>query len=365
MTSAKRSIPFLIFLSLFFNFCLFPAGNLHAQLSSENRQLGQIENRNFTDSVRDFLNKLFRHEQLEAKKKVKPAPKTFMDKLDLHYGVNEGYERNVPLDSSHKGSFFTNQNLGIGYTDHIKNTFVYRLGYNLHSQIYGKFSDHDILAQTFSVETALKLIPHYLYLETDYHDRIFRRQHTPLDDYNENEVKIGLKNYLIKDTLYQKPSYIFRHDGYDKFKARDAQGTHGLKDRMDNINAFDHEIGIHFLKHGLLRIHNQIGWADSNDQFLDFYDYSYYQVTPVLTWHLTEKCLLLTGFLFQHNNYDGRAVYGTAEKENLYSTFGGIYYNFNQYMTWKFNTTYTKSDNNVPELEFGDASFSTGLEFNF
>jgi len=363
--STKRLIRLLFFLSLIFPIIAFSAHELHAQLSSENRELGQLSNQNFVEGIKDFTYKLFHHERLEEKKKQKPVPKTFMEKSDFHYGVNEGYERNVPLDSSHKGSFFTTQNVGASYTDHIKNVFVYRLGYNLRFQDYYKFSNHNILSQAFNVETALQLIPHHLFLETDYRYNIFRRQHTPDDDYNENEVKVGLKHYLIKDTLYQKLSYIFRHDGYHKFTARDAQGNHGLKDRMDNINALDHEIGIHFLKHGLIRVHNQIGRADSNDQFLDFYDYAYYQVTPIISWHPREDWLLMSGFLFQHNNYDGRAVYGTAEKENLYSVFAGIYYHFNQYVTWKANCTYVKSDNNVPELEFGDASFSSGLEFHF
>jgi hypothetical protein len=363
--STQRSLRILVCAALFFNLIVFPVQNLPAQLSGENTKLVQSENLNFFEEIKGITNKLFHSLNFEDKKKEKHVSKTLLEKLDFHYGVNEGYDRNVPLDSSHKGSFFTTQNVGVSYTDHIKNRFVYKLGYNLQFQDYYKFSDHNSLAQNFSVETALKLIPHHLFLEADYHFYIYRRQLTPGDDYIENGVKIGLKHYIIKDTLYQKPSYVFSHDGYNKFTARDALGTHGLTDRRDNINAFDHEVGLHLPGHLLLRVHNQIGRADSNDQFLKFYDYSYYQVTPILSWQPTKKWLLMGGFLFQRNNYDGRAIYGTAEKESLYSTFAGIYYHLNQYMTWKANCAYVKSATNIPELRFQDASFSSGLEFHF
>jgi len=344
---------------------IFKPNDLRAELSGEALQVGESNQQEQAEKVKRIKSDLYHKNRIERKRKQKPEAKTFMDKLDLHYGVNEGFDRNVKLDSSHKRDFYTAQSVGVGYTDHIKNTFIYRLGYNLHHKGYYKFADRRLLDQTFSAETALKLIPHHLYLETDYRYRILRRQHTPLSDFNGNEIKIGLKNYIIKDTFYHKPSYLFFHNDYRKFKARNAQGEHGLKVRRDNINAFDEELGLHLPHHFLIRVHNQIGHSDSNDQFLDFYDYSYYQVTPIISWEPTDKWLVLTGFFFQHNNYNERAVYGTAEKENLYSAFGSVFYHFNPHVTWSFDCFYIKSDTNVPELEFEDASFSTGLHFHF
>ena len=357
----------LIKLFLFLLICqiLFPIQNSYGQLTGEDLETARIERTSIVDKILDIPRKIFHKQRLEKKAEEKPGPKTFADKLDLHYGVNEGYERNVLLDSSHKGSFFTGQILGASFTDKIKNAFVYRVGYKIRHRNYSKFSDHNILVQTMSAETALRLIPHKLYLETDYYYRIFRRQHTPLDDFNENEVKVGLKNYLIKDTLYQKPSYIFRHYGYRKFKARNSEGEHGLEGRKDNINAFDHEIGIHIAHNLLIRVHNQIGRANSNDQLLDFYDYTYYQVIPVVSYHPAKDWLVNVGYYFQRKNFDERDVYGLGARENLQSVFGGAYYHFNKNVTWKFNATYIRSDTNIAELEFQDASFLTGLEFHF
>jgi len=362
--SVKLSIRLWVLAFFLINTLTFNPFFLEAQLTGEDLETARLERINIVDRILDIPRKIFHKQRLEKKAKKK-EPKTFADKLDIHYGVNEGYERNVKLDSSHKGSFFTGQILGASFTDKIRNAFVYRIGYKIRHRNYYKFADHNILAQTMRAETALRLIPHKLFLETDYYYRIFRRQHTPLDDFNENEVKVGLKNYLIKDTLYQKPSYIFRHYGYRKFKARNSEGEHGLANRKDNVNAFDHEIGIHIAHNLLIRVHNQIGRHNSNDQLLDFYDYTYYQIIPVASYHPAKDWLVTVGYYFQRKNFDERDVYGLGARENLQSVFGGVYYHFNEYITWKVNCTYIRSDTNISELEFQDASFLTGLEFHF
>jgi len=346
---------------LLFIFLILNPIVLQAQLTSEQTNAARIDQQQQVESVKKIKRKVLQEYQLEQK----PASKTFIEKFDFHYAVLEGFDQNVLLNPDHlKQSFFTKQEAAVGYMDHIKNIFIYRLAYDLRHTYYYNFSAVNILEQNFHAETALKLLPN-LFLETGYRFEIFRRQHTPIANFNGSEVKVGLKHYLIKDRLYHKPSYIFHHHGYGKFEARNSEGVPGTADRKDDFNALDYEIGWYIHHRLLVRVHNQFGRNNSNDQFEDFHDYTYYAVTPIVSWHLTHKWLLVGGFHYQFNHYDDRAIHGSAEREHLYSFFGGVYYHINQYMTWSTDCVYVQPKSNIPELEYKDAIYSTGIRLHF
>ncbi len=346
---------------LLFIFLILSPVILRAQLTSEQTSAARSEQRQQVEGIKKIKRKVFQEQPLAEK----TAPKTFIQKFDFHYAAMEGFDQNVRLNPDQlKGSFYTKQEVAAGFTNHIKNIFIYRLSYSLNHTYYYKFSGLNILNQHFNAETALKLLPN-LFLETGYRFEIFRRQHESFADYNGNQVKVGLKHYLIKDKLYHKPSYIFRHHGYGKFEARNAEGVPGSKDRKDNLNAFDYEIGMYLFHQVLIRLHNQFGRNDSNDQFKDFFDYSYYAVTPIVSWHVTKKWLLTGGFHYQYNHYDDRNLHGSAEREHVYSFFAGTYYQINQYLTWNVDCVYVQADSNIPELEYKDPIYSTGIHLHF
>ena len=334
---------------------------LKAQLTSEQIQAAKLEKQQESKKNRRITS------GLEQRLRRTPASKTFIEKLDFHYAATEGFDLNPALNpSSHKGSFYTEQEMTIQYTDRIKKGFIYRLSYELwHMNFYNK-ANRNILEQNFKAETALRLVPKKLFLETNYGYEIFRRQHTPIADYNGNEVKLGLKHYLIKDKLYHKLSWIFHHRGYGKFKIRDAGGNPGSTNRRDNLNALDYEIGIYLFHHVLIRVHNRFGRNESNDGFKDFFDYSYYSVSPQIAWHITPKWLFAGGFHYQRNVYDGRDIKGfPPERENMYSFFGGLYYQINKHLTWSVNCNQIKNGSNIPDFEYDDAWFSSGIHARF
>lgn len=350
--------------ALFIGFFIFLIPSLplvKAQLTSEQIQTAKFEEQQESKTIRRITS------GLEQKLRRIQRSKTFVEKLDFHYAAIEGFDLNIPLkSSSHKGSFYTEQEADIRYTDRIKKGFIYRLSYDLWHMNYYNTSDRNILEQDLKAETALRLIPKKLFLETNYRYEIFRRQHTATADYNGNEVKLGLKHYLIKDRLYHKPSWIFRHRGYNKFKIRDAAGIAGEKNRRDNLNAADYEIGVYLFHHVLIRVNNQFGRNESNDGFKDFFDYSYYSVTPNLAWHITPKWLFAGGFHYQRNIYDGRDINGfPSERENLFSFFGGVYYQINKHLTWSVNCNQIKNGSNIPDFEYDDAWFSSGIHARF
>jgi hypothetical protein len=299
---------------------------------------------------------------LDRRLRRKRVPKTFIEKFSMHHAVQEGFERNVPLSTPRHGSLYTEQGAVVRFTDRVTKDFIYRLNYGFQHTNYYKFSNFNILDQNIKTETALKLVPS-LYFETEYRHEIFRRQHAPISDYDGDRVKLSLKHYLIKNKMYHKPSYIYRHHGYHKFNARDASGVHGLDNRRDNLNAFDYEVGMHLLPHLFIHVNNQFGRHESNDLFKDFYDYSYYRVTPNFMWHAMDELLLIGGYRYQRSHFDGRDLHGLLDRESLQSFYGGVYYQINKNFFWSANCHYLKNGSNVPEFTYSDSWFSMGIHF--
>ncbi len=303
--------------------------------------------------------------ELPSKKQAERPAKKLLDKFEFNYAALEGYDRNMKLNSTHKSSLFTDQYLSVGYLDHFKKFMAYRFFYRLRRMDNYKFGDENLMNHDFQAQSSIKLIPG-LYLEPEYKFSISRKPHEPVADYDKNEVKVGMKHFLYKDILFHKPSYIFIRRDYQKFSARlpfDVDIPSG-RHRRDDVNALDYEIGVHPMKNMLFQIHNQVGRSDSNDQFFDFYDYTYYQVTPVLTWQVTQKIFLVLGYQFQRNNYDDRAIHGRAEAEDISTAFGSIFYQLNRYASLGFHAVYVHNDSNVPELEYDDSIFSIGLHLH-
>ena len=99
---------------------------LQAHLTSEQMQTTKLEKQQESESIRRITS------GLDQKLRQTPASKAFVEKLDFHYAALEGFDLNVPLNpSSHKGSFYTEQEMTVAYTDRIKKDFIYRLSYAL------------------------------------------------------------------------------------------------------------------------------------------------------------------------------------------------------------------------------------------
>ena len=306
------------------------------------------------------------HEQHQVERKVRRFPelKQILHRLHLYYGVVEGYDRNPNLNTPRKGSGYTEQDLGVGYIHRWGSRFIYRLSGHTRYVNYYKFANENLFDQILRGETALELHPDW-FVESEYVARWLWKPDDAQGNFAEQETKIGLKHYLIRRRLYHKPSYIFQYRGHTKARARLPDGSASLTERHDVTHRLAYEIGVHPVPQLLLRVNNQIGRNDSNDQFLDFYDYNFYQVTPSVTWEATKRLFMVTGVQFQRNRYDDRAVRGTAERENFFAFFGSLFYHVTDTTSVGFHWTYVKDDSNLPELEYQSSNLSLGCYIHF
>ncbi len=294
----------------------------------------------------------------------KRRPKTFLEKFDFSYLLMQGYDRNALHNSLHKGSWFNEHEFVAGFTDRPSENFVYHIDYQLQYDFYYEFGSQTVFKNSVNARSAYKVSP-TLFIETDYDFDIFRRPHSASAGYDGHQIKIGPKHYLIPRKLYQKPFYSFSYREYPKFKARDSSENETTADRKDLAHRLGYEIGFFVTPSILLRLRNQIGRNDSNDQLRDFYDYDFYQVTPTLTWRFDKKTTLAGGVQYQRNNYDQRDFSGSADRENVYSAFANFHRALNKSVDWVVSCTYVKYDGNIPQLNFQNSLISTGFQIDF
>ena len=84
-----------------------------------------------------------------------------------------------------------------------------------------------------------------------------------------------------------------------------------------------------------------------------------------VTWEITKPLFLITGVQFQHNNYDNRAVRGTAEREHFTAVLGSLFYHVTDWASVGCHWVYAEDDSNLPELEYQDSSLSVGVHLHF
>ena len=334
------------------------------ELTPEQVESAREEQQRQREQIQRLPRQLHEQHQVQEKLRLFPELKKLLHRIHLHYSVIEGYDRNVNLNSTHNGTGFTEQDLGVGYIHRLGRWFIYRLTGNLRYVNYYKFSNVNLVEPILRAETAIELNPHF-FIESEYDAKWFRRPDDAQGNFNEQAVKLGLKHYFIPHRLYHKPSYIFQYRDHTKFKARLSDGSAGPDARHDTTHRLDHEIGVHLVPWLLLRLHNQYGRNDSNDQYLDFYDYSFYQVTPSVHWQVTKPLVAIAGVRFQRNNYDDRAIRGLAQREDHTALFGTLFYHVTKQTSVGFHWVYVKDDSTLPELEYQDSSLSLGLHYHF
>jgi len=291
----------------------------------------------------------------------------FLDKFDMAVSYLESLDRNANYDSDHKRDWTQQITVDTYFQDAPFARMRYQFDYHLDTALHARFPANDSFIQETGGRTDLQL-NEKLILDTSYHWGYFRYPDSTLSSYFRSRVITGLKHYLFKTTrIYHRPNFTWELKNYRYRKARitlnDVAVNTDTK-REDIVYRLDHEIGLEPYKTVRLVVHNQWGFNESNDAHQDFYDYSYFRTSQLLSASY-KKWYVFSGFQFQRNNFTARRQLGTAEAEDLPIVFGGIFYSLSRYLSLGFNATYFKSDSNFPDLEYQGATFTLGAYSNF
>jgi len=181
-----------------------------------------------------------------------------------------------------------------------------------------------------------------------------------------NEFNVSLRQEITRD-LYQKASYRFILRNYTHRKIRMGNLTFGSRLREDARNIFEHELGIYIFNTSKLRFTNQFYINESNDQYMDFYDYLNYRVGLSATHFFTKKLYTITGVYYQRRNYESRICSDkeARQQDNLYLASTSFMYDFTKSLSVFISYSHTENHTNEPLEKYSNNLYSTGLYYSF
>lgn len=284
--------------------------------------------------------------------------------LKVAAAVKEGYENNVFLDSSRKGDTFTE-------------TDIYAEGaYKLTDRL-GMGIEYDFIGLSYADHTDLDLMDNEgcAFLKYYIKDNFTLKAGYVLDSVWYLHDKDG--TYFapgpmaevrcdITDSTYVKSSYQFRIYDYDKKRINDGAGQTLSTNREDHRHAATFEIG-QYIKELLISAEERIDFNDSNDEYMDFYDYTAYKTSIFASMPVFKVLNLVAHGSYRWKDFATRKTADLSATEQQKAMTLGVtaYYNIYKSAYISAGYTYTQNYSNEPANKYSDSVSSAGIHIFF
>ncbi len=297
----------------------------------------------------------------------KPAVKAAQKpSINMSASVLFGYDDNARLDHyDGVGSMFFQEAVGISGKYPVNDTLAIRGSYDLTSINYLRTSDVDLMDNLFDVGVDKKIADNITW-SFDYRPDIVGLPHDKLGKYTEHLFATSLRHDISK-RIYQKITYEFSTKHYPKWQIRNNGGVFKFGKRNDLRNAVIHRLGLYLTDNIFLKEENEFYYNYSNEQYLEYYDYTSYITKTTLIHFTTKKLYEVANFSYQYIPYTKRTVSDQQEKErdNVFTFGGSVFYDFTSNLTVGTNFTYKRSLSNEGVNNYHDFIISSGIYCRF
>ena len=296
----------------------------------------------------------------------KPTYEIKKGKFSFTVSLLEGYDNNVRLNSARLDDTFSEQDLYLSYEHPLADKLTFFITNAFSNITYCRFSDASLLSNDlragldvdFSETSRLRI---------DYDFEALRYYQMGDSDYLSHIPRIEFKHYSAKN-FYQLIGYKYMDRGFLKGKIRDSAGQLLREKRRDKRHTGIFEIG-YFLPKSLLRLKNEYYANDSNDQFLNFYDY-WADLLSLSIVHLFSK--RLSGFLsvgHEWRKYDDRAMITehpfTTQADKMLIGYASASYDITKAISLNVEYAYREKKSNDSNYKYSGSIMSAALNFTF
>jgi len=284
--------------------------------------------------------------------------------LGLSASIVGGYDTNVNLNRyDEDGSFFMQETLGL-YADYIvSDGLKVRGGYDFTSIKYTHFSDPNLLDNMFNIGADLDLTDTLVY-SLDYTVDFVDFPHDKISQYTMNMFETAIR-HNITDWLYHKLTYELFYKHYSNWKPRNDWGIIvDQRDRNDIRNTLTHQIGAFIGDKTFIKSENKVYWNDSNELFLDFYDYVSYKTKASLTRLITNKLYGTASFAYQYRSYDQRSVSDRGykdQRDHLFVYSATLFYDIFPSISIGTSMDFRDNNSNENQQKYEDFVVSSGV----
>lgn len=273
-----------------------------------------------------------------------------------------GFDTNVNLNRyDEDGSFYTQKTLGLSGEYPLSDIATLRGTYDFTWIKYFKFSDPDLMDNIFGTGLDVKIDDNYQW-SIDYRADFVDFPYDKVSQYNTSEIETVLR-HDIKDWLYQKIGYSFAYKYYPKWKSRNDWGTIRLRNRKDRRNTVFHQLGAYLGDRTFIKTENRAYLNDSNELFLDYYDYRVLRTKASITHLITDKLYESVNFAYQYKAFFKRSVSDNEfdQRDHLFTCGSSIFYDIFPSVSIGASFDFRKNLSNENEQKYEDFIVSSGV----
>lgn len=287
-------------------------------------------------------------------------------KVDVSASMVSGYDGNVNLERyDEDGSFFMQHTLGISGTYPFFKIFTLKGGYDFTSIKYFKFSDPDLLDNVLTLGLDTKIADNFLW-NIEYMADFVNFPHDEQSKYIMNQIATSFK-HDINDWLYQKIGFEYFIKKYDKSRVRNAAGILLPAHRRDERNAVFYQLGAFIGDKTFVKSETKGYLNDSNEKFLDYYDYRALKTKVSVAHLMTDKLYGLASFAYQYKGYNKRGVSDNEfdQRDHLFIYGASIFYDVIPSVSIGTSFDFRKNHSNENVEKYEDYIISSGVYCTF
>ena len=310
-----------------------------------------------------------KHKDLQqpSAKKASGAVSDVKDRLSYsaYLGILEGYDNNVYLNSARKGDTFDQAMADVVFRYRLHDKLDIKARYDFTSITYHKFTDVSMLdnqilaAFEYYPQNRLKLEAGYL---VDFVDYLKGKD----SDFMMDGPFAGARYYVNKKT-YIGGMYQYNVYDYKSRKTRNNSDQETNITRKDKRNTVIAEF-VTYMGKLFVKVKNTYFWNNSNDQYLDFYDYNSERINLYTAYPVTEKLAVLLNGGYQRKDFKSRTTVkdpSKKEHDNIIMLGGGLSYKLLPSCTISLNYSYRQNYSNDPIQDYSGSIGTLGVNIFF
>jgi len=281
--------------------------------------------------------------------------------------VSVGYDNNAHLDSERTGDAFGQVFFKTNFISPITRDKRVQgiLGYEFMNLMYAGESGLDVIRNSLTAGVENKINKEWE-LRGGYRMDAYSYINSGSDKFFENSLYWNVRQNLPKK-MYHQLGYEVAFKNYPSRHTRLTATIDTDKKRNDWRNGMNYEVGKYFEK-DLIRLSYDYFNNNSNEHFLNYYDYDSYKITASVTHLFNDKVFGLVSFSRQYRGYRSRTITldtGVKEHDRTYLFATALYYNFNKQLTFGLSYTYRENVSNEPIENYSGSLIAISSYYRF
>ena len=286
-------------------------------------------------------------------------------KLRTTVGLFEGFDNNVFLDSSRQSDMFDQAGIGLGLKYDASRDLKLNVKGGLTTITYHEVTDATMLNSNAKAFFDYFCGPVKTYAGYGIDDYYYPRNED--GDFFVHGPFAGARYYCLDPKFYLGAMYNYEMYDYQHRPIRNGEDAVLEQDRDDKRHNIIGESGIYCGK-TVYKLKNTLYFNDSNDEFMDYYDYWADRIMGYVTWPVWCDKLFVTlegGYQYKHF-YSRETTESTSkEHDNLMILGAGFYYEICKSFYASFNYSYRENYSNNPVSEYSGSMYTAGVSYSF